>query len=75
MPDYDPTDESPNRTELKYDTIRGKGYSPEEYAATYSAYQSESKKADKIAAIMDAIGCSKAEATQLYKIYYGSYFK
>ena len=75
MPDYDPTDDSPDRTELKYDTIRDKGYSPEEYAATYKAYQSESKKADKIGAIMDSIGCSKAEATQLYKIYYGSYFK
>ena len=75
MPDYDPKDKSPDRTELKYDTIRGLGYSPEEYAASYRAYQSESKKADKIEEIMDSIGCSKAEATQLYKIYYGSYFK
>jgi hypothetical protein len=75
MPDYDPNDKSPDKTELKYDTIRDKGYSPEEYAATYKAYQSESKKADKIGAIMDSIGCSKAEATQLYKIYYGSYSK
>lgn len=74
MPDYDPTDKSPDRTELKYDTVRGLGYSPEEYVDIYRAYSEADKKAEQIAKIQ-ALGYSYQEAYRLYTIYYGSYFK
>lgn len=74
MPDYDPTAASPDKTELKYDTVRDLGYTPQQYAETYAAYLDESKKKDKIQAI-ENLGYSPEEAKQLYAIYYGSYFK
>ena len=75
MPDYDPTDKSPDKTELKYDTVRDLGYSPEEYAEIYAAYlDAADKKAQKIAAIQN-LGYSYTQAQLLYSIFYGTYFK
>lgn len=74
MPDYDPTDKSPDKTELKYDTVRDLGYSPEEYAEIYAAYLDADKKAQKIAAIQN-LGYSYTQAQLLYSIFYGTYFK
>lgn len=74
MPDYDPTDESPNKTELKYDTVRDLGYSPEEYVDIYQAYLDADKKAQKIAAIQ-RLGYSYTQAQLLYSIFEGKYFK
>lgn len=74
MPDYDPKAASPDKTELKYDTVRDLGYTPQQYAETYAAYLDESKKKDKIQAI-ENLGYSPEDAKQLYAIYYGSYFK
>lgn len=62
-------------TELKYDTIRGLGFSAEEYVDSYRAYLDNSKKTNKIAAIQQALGCDYSTANTLYRIYYGSYFK
>ncbi|MGN0978639.1 MAG: hypothetical protein ACI4PH_11340, partial [Faecousia sp.] len=62
-------------TELKYDTIRDLGFTAEEYADSYRAYLDNSKKADKIAAIQQELGCDYSTANTLYRIYYGSYFK
>lgn len=74
MPDYDPTDKSPDKTELKYDTVRDLGYSPEEYAEIYAAYLDADKKAQKIAAIQK-LGYSYSQAQMLYSIFCGTYFK
>jgi hypothetical protein len=74
MPDYDPTDKSPDKTELKYDTLRQKGYSPEEYAEIYAAYLDADKNAERIAAIQ-RLGYSPTEAQWLYTVFYGTYFK
>lgn len=72
MADYDPKDESPERTEVKYEYIReAMGLSAEEYAETYRAYLDERYKADKIAAIVD-LGYDRAVATKLYYVYYGN---
>ena len=74
MPDYDPTDKSPDKTELKYDAVRDLGYSPEEYVDIYRAYSDASKKAEKIAAIQK-LGYSYSQAQMLYSIFDGGYFK
>ena len=69
MGDYDPKAESKEYTELKYNYIRyAMGLSPEEYAETYRAHLDNSRKADKIKAIM-AMGYDKKTATELYNIY------
>jgi len=71
MSDYDPDDSSPELTEVKYDYIRQVlGLSPAEYAETYRAHLDNSKKADKIAAMVE-LGYSREVATKLYKIYGG----
>ncbi len=71
MPDYDPTDEKPNETELKYDYIRQElGMTPVEYADTYRAYLENAKKHEKIAAIQD-LGYDYTTASKLYKLYQG----
>lgn len=71
MPDYDPEAESKEYTEVKYDYIRQVlGLTPAEYAETYRAHLDNSKKADKIAAMME-MGFSRETATKLYKIYQG----
>lgn len=72
MADYDPSDESPETTEMKYDYIRHEmGMSAKEYAATYRAYLDSSKKAQRIAAIR-ALGYDYGTALKLYKVYSGS---
>lgn len=79
MPDYDPTDKEPDKTEVKYDYIRKElGLSTKEYADTYAAYlysdtdgDGKSQKDDKVQGIMD-LGFDRATAEQLYYIYAGS---
>lgn len=72
MADYDPSDESPETTELKYDYVRQElSMSAKEYAATYRAYLDGDKKAQKIAAIQ-ALGYDWGTAYKLYKVYAGS---
>lgn len=71
MPDYDPTDEKPNKTELKYDYARKElGYSPAEYADIYRAYLEHDKKVDKIKEIMK-LGYDYGTANQMYKLFQG----
>lgn len=79
MPDYDPTDKEPDKTEVKYDYIRKElGLSAKEYADTYYAYlysdtdgDGKSLKDDKVQGIID-LGFDKKMAEQLYYIYAGS---
>lgn len=72
MADYDPSDESPETTEMKYDYIRQElDLSAKEYTATYRAYLDNSKKAQRIAAIR-ALGYDYGTALKLYKVYSGS---
>lgn len=79
MPDYDPTDKEPDKTEVKYDYIRRElGLSAKEYADTYYAYlysdtdgDGKSLKDDKVQGIID-LGFDKKMAEQLYYIYAGS---
>ena len=71
MPDYDPTDEKPNKTEFKYDYIRQElGMTPAEYADTYRAYLENAKRHEKIAAIQD-LGYDYTTASKLYRLYQG----
>ena len=71
MSDYDPEAESKEYTEVKYDYIRQVlGLTAAEYAETYRAHLDNSKKADKIAEMME-MGFSRETATKLYKIYQG----
>ena len=71
MPDYDPTDEKPNKTEFKYDYIRQElGMTPAEYADTYRAYLENAKRHEKIAAIQD-LGYDYTTASKLYRLYNG----
>lgn len=74
MPDYDPTDKTPDKTELKYDAIRDMGISPAGYAYTYRIYADTTgtgKKNRIIKQYMEDFGCSREVATQIYKIYAG----
>lgn len=79
MPDYDPTDKEPDKTEVKYDYIRKElGLSAKEYADTYYAYlysdtdgDGKSLKDDKVQGIID-LGFDRKMAEQLYYIYAGS---
>lgn len=70
MPDYDPEAEKPNKTELKYAYLRGRGYSAEQFTQTYNVTQEFTKKADMIAAWV-ALGYSSEEAQMFYKLYKG----
>lgn len=70
MPDYDPEAEKPNKTELKYAYLRGRGYSAEQFTQTYSVTQEFTRKADMIAAWV-ALGYSSEEAQMFYKLYKG----
>lgn len=70
MPDYNPEAEKPNKTELKYAYLRGRGYSAEQFTQTYSVTQEFTKKADMIAAWV-ALGYSSEEAQMFYKLYKG----
>lgn len=70
MPDYNPEAEKPNKTELKYAYLRGRGYSAEQFTQTYNVTQEFTKKADMIAAWV-ALGYSSEEAQMFYKLYKG----
>lgn len=70
MPDYDPEAEKPNKTELKYAYLRGKGYSAEQFTQTYGVTKAFTRKADMIAAWV-ALGYSNEEAQMFYKLYKG----
>ena len=70
MPDYDPEAEKPNKTELKYAYLRGKGYSAEQFTQTYGVTKEFTRKADMIAAWV-ALGYSNEEAQMFYKLYKG----
>ena len=70
MPDYDPEAEKPNKTELKYAYLRGKGYSAEQFTQTYGVTKEFTTKADMIAAWV-ALGYSSEEAQMFYKLYKG----
>lgn len=70
MPDYNPEAEKPNKTELKYAYLRGRGYSAEQFTQTYGVTQEFTKKADMIAAWV-ALGYSSEEAQMFYKLYKG----
>ena len=71
MADYDPSDESPETTEFKYDYARKEmGLSATEYADTYKAYLDSDKKRDKVAAIR-ALGYDYGTALALYNLYNG----
>ena len=69
MTDYDPEDDSPDKTELRYDYARQElGLSPAKYAAAYRVQAEGGKKAEKIAAWMEQ-GYTKQEATILYNLF------
>lgn len=70
MPDYNPEAEKPNKTELKYAYLRGRGYSAEQFTQTYGVTQEFTSKADMIAAWV-ALGYSNEEAQMFYKLYKG----
>lgn len=70
MPDYNPEAEKPNKTELKYAYLRGRGYSAEQFTQTYGVTKEFTTKADMIAAWV-ALGYSNEEAQMFYKLYKG----
>lgn len=70
MPDYDPEAEKPDKTELKYAYLRGRGYSAEQFTQTYGVTKEFTRKADMIAAWV-ALGYSNEEAQMFYKLYKG----
>ena len=70
MPDYNPDSGKPDKTELKYAYLRGRGYSAEQFTQTYGVTQEFTTKADMIAAWV-ALGYSREEAQMFYKLYKG----
>ena len=68
MTDYNPDAEKPDKTELKYAYLRGRGYSAEQFTQTYGVTQEFTRKADMIAAWV-ALGYSNEEAQMFYKLY------
>lgn len=74
MTDYDPTDESPTKTEPKYDFIRQEmGLTASQYADSYRVYLDVSGKYNEIHGIMAAIGCDYGTASKLRNLYGGWY--
>ena len=72
MTDYDPEDDSPDKTELRYEYARKElGLSPKQYAKAYTVQANGGKKAEKIEAWMEQ-GYSEGEATVLYYLFAGS---
>ena len=72
MTDYDPEDDSPDKTELKYDYARQEmGLTPAEYVKAYRVELDGGKKAEKIQAWQE-MGYTYAEATALYKLFSAS---
>lgn len=67
MPDYNPEAEKPDKTELKYAYLRGRGYSAEQFTQTYGVTKEFTTKADMIAAWV-ALGYSNEEAQMFYNL-------
>lgn len=68
MQDYDPTDKSPVKTELKYDYARQElGLTPEQFVEVYEVSTS-GKKAEKLAEWQE-MGFSRAEANLFYRLF------
>lgn len=68
MQDYDPTDKSPVKTELKYEYARQElGLTPREYVEVYNVSTS-GKKNQKLATWQD-MGYSRAEANMFYRLF------
>jgi hypothetical protein len=69
MPDYDPKDESPNKTELKYDYARQElGLTAAEYVAAYRAHVENSRKQEKMDA-WEKLGFTAQEAAMLWRLF------
>lgn len=69
MPDYDPEDDSPNKTYLKYEYARQQlELSPEEFIDIYNVYLDGGKKAEAIAKWKD-LGYDSEDASTLYKLF------
>lgn len=74
MTDYDPTDESPTKTEPKYDYIRQEmGLTASQYVDSYRVYLDVDGKYNEIHGIMDAVGCDYGTASKLRNLYGGWY--
>lgn len=68
MQDYDPTDKSPVKTELKYDYARQElGLTPDQFVEVYEVSTS-GKKAEKLAEWQE-MGFSRAEANLFYRLF------
>jgi hypothetical protein len=88
MTDYNPNSKNPDKTELKYDEIRGRGYTPGEYFDLYSIYVTQDQIGGKgtkdrtIEMFEDYLvdnGMKKRDAEKqaelLYSILGGDYYK
>lgn len=88
MTDYNPNSKNPDKTELKYDEIRGRGYTPGEYFDLYSIYVTQDQIGGKgtkdrtIGMFKDYLvdnGMKKRDAEKqaelLYSILGGDYYK
>ena len=70
MTDYNPNSKNPDKTELRYDYLRDRGYSAEQFVETYAVTRLTKRKQEQIAA-WQVLGYSKPEAEMLYKLYAG----
>lgn len=69
MPDYDPEDDCPNKTYLKYEYVRRQlGISPEDYISIYNVSLDGGKKNEVISRWKD-LGYSTNEAYVLYNLF------
>lgn len=69
MKDYDPEDDAPDKTELRYEYARKElGLSPAEYAEVYRVQADGGEKDEKIKAWV-ALGYSQQEAMILYNLF------
>lgn len=69
MPDYDPEDDTPNKTYLKYEYVRRQlGISPEDYISIYNVSLDGGKKNEVISRWKD-LGYSTNEANVLYNLF------
>jgi hypothetical protein len=83
MPNYDPDAKSPNRTELKYQDIRERGYTPGQFVELHDAYDAGGGKDAIVNRIMGLPYVKnkgmtyyerKKEAETLYYIFDGGYY-
>lgn len=71
MPDYDPTDKTPDKTELRYDKMREEGFAPREFPYTHAVTTQYTKKQDIINGFK-ALGYNDYTARWLYDLYKNS---